>query len=288
MKKYILFPALALLLLLAGCGESHDTPTPPEDIQVEYSDISDQETRDDLDQLMADAGIAAPRREQFFRHVDQFNAILEPEEKTGGFIQSPLGQVKYDPYEMVERWETAYPEFLGYNCRITSYSLFGDFVHIPEDAEARTDMLVFDLNALENDDSAFPGETDTFSILFSTVPTNDSSDPAEQADTWLKDWQERGITFTDDPKVRMISVVFHEIMSDESYLFIGHAGLLLPLDSGELWFLEKLSFQESYQVVKFQDRAQLRDYLMGKYDVNEGQPMSPPFILENDRLLELS
>lgn len=285
MKKHIWLPVLATLLLLSGCG-AEPAPTPPEDILVEYTDLTDRETRDALDVLMEDAGISDPRRQQFFRHVDQFNAILKPEEKTNGFIQSPLGQLKYDPYEMVERWDAAHPDFLGYNCRITAFSLFGDFIQIPESAEARTDMLLFDLNALETDDSAFPGKEQAFSALFSTVPTNESSDPAVQAQTWLQDWKDRGVTFVDDPRVRMISVVFHEIMPEGSYLFIGHTGLLFPLEDGQLWFVEKLSFQEIYQVVKFQDRAQLRDYLMGKYDVNVDQPMAPPFILENDALLD--
>ena len=36
----------------------------------------------------------------------------------------------------------------------------------------------------------------------------------------------------------------------------------------------------------FQNRTELSDYLMEKYDVEEGQPTSIPFIMENDNLME--
>lgn len=275
------------LLTLTGCGEkTPEVAEQPEEQMVEYSSLSDTATREELDALMEEAGITESRREQFFRHVDQINALLTPEEQTAGMETLPANQPKYDPYDLLDRWNGAYPDFLGYNCRITAYSLFGDFVRIPEGAETRTDMLTLDLEALRADDSAFPGQEERFSALFSTVPTGDSLDPAVHEKTWLEDWKNRGITFTDDPKVRLISVVFHNELSDGHFLFVGHAGLLFPQPDGELWFLEKISFQEPYQLVHLKDREELYRYLMGKYDLDENQPLAPPFILENDRLME--
>lgn len=278
--------ALLALLLLTGCGGTEIKEETPTAETVEYSNLSGEESRAQVEELLSEAGIGAERQAQFFRHVDQINAILEPEERMDAFGRGSVKEPLYDPYALVERWDAAYPDFLGYNCRITAYSLFGDFVEIPAEAECRTDMLDFDLAALSADDSAFPGQERAFSALYSTVPTVDSRDPAVHAKTWLEDWQARGIRFTQDPKVRLISVVFHQKGTEGDYLFIGHAGLLFPRPDGELWLLEKLAFQEPYQCVKFPDRAALRDYLMGKYDLDEDQPLAPPFILENDALLE--
>ena len=102
----------------------------------------------------------------------------------------------------------------------------------------------------------------------------------------LKSWQQRGIAFVDNPDIRMINVVFHSQEDAYNSLYIGHSGILLPTPDGELWFVEKLAFQEPYQVVVLQNRKQLQAYLMEKYDVDQGQPVAKPFILENDELMK--
>lgn len=65
----------------------------------------------------------------------------------------------------------------------------------------------------------------------------------------------------------------------------GHTGILIS-HGEDLFFIEKLAFQEPYQLVIFKNRTELNDYLMTKYDVSENQPTAKPFIMENDRLME--
>ena len=64
----------------------------------------------------------------------------------------------------------------------------------------------------------------------------------------------------------------------------GHAGVLL--DTGnEILFFEKISFELPYQLIRFEDRDQLKEYLMRCYDVDTTGECASPFILENDRVL---
>lgn len=63
-------------------------------------------------------------------------------------------------------------------------------------------------------------------------------------------------------------------------------GFLIPIEDGQLMFIEKLTFHAPYQVIKFNNRTELNDYLMNKYDISWGQPTAKPFIMENDQLLE--
>ena len=69
-------------------------------------------------------------------------------------------------------------------------------------------------------------------------------------------------------------------------LFIGHVGVLLTADDGTLYFVEKVAFQEPYRLVKIQNRTELSDYLMEKYDTAWGQDTTHPFIMENDELMD--
>ena len=60
---------------------------------------------------------------------------------------------------------------------------------------------------------------------------------------------------------------------------------LLPVEDGSFCLVEKVAFQEPYRLVKLQNRAELRDYLMAKYDTSWGQDTTRPFIMENDSLM---
>ena len=90
-----------------------------------------------------------------------------------------------------------------------------------------------------------------------------------------------------DSKAHLISVVFHDKFSEtENTLSIGHAGVLLPSEDGKLYFLEKVAFQEPYRLLRFENRTELSDYLMEKYDTAWDQDTTRPFIMENDSLMD--
>ena len=85
-------------------------------------------------------------------------------------------------------------------------------------------------------------------------------------------------------KASLITVVFHSSFGEnENELFIGHAGVLVPTKDKKLLFVEKLSFSLPYQVLKFDNRKQLKNYLMGMYDTSWGQEEAKPFIMENTK-----
>ena len=100
-------------------------------------------------------------------------------------------------------------------------------------------------------------------------------------------YAKKNIKFTNENKISLVSVFFHSLITpEENFLFIGHVGVLVPTSDGKLMFIEKLAFQEPFQAIKFDNRSQLNDYLMNKYDVEFDQPNARPFIMENDELLK--
>ena len=195
----------------------------------------------------------------------------------------------YDPYALQDAWTLAYPNLYGYNCRITAYSLMADFIQVNSNAEKRDDYLVFDLLALDTDSDVFVNEQerDSFRVLFSAIPTDNTQDINAHVKNIQEIWKERGISFKNNNGVSMVSVFLHDMLSEnESELIIGHVGVLLKQKNGELLFIEKVAFQEPYQVVRLANRTELNDYLMGKYDISYGQETAHPIIFENDKLLE--
>ena len=294
MKKQLLPAFLVLGILLAGlsgCGEQTkpDTDNAQSPLEtVTYANLTDGDSRALLTAALANAGVDESRVSALFDRVDLFNRSVKSEWLTDGFESAAPTATKYDPYEMQDLWAEKNGDFPGYNCRITAFSLFGEFVTVGADQPKTQgeDTLFLDLETLTEDPAVLCGDsTAKFCALFAPVPAADSTDVDEQAQTLQAGWAARGVAFSDSP-ARLISVVLHDRFSDtENTLFVGHVGVLLPVEDGSFCLIEKVAFQEPYRLVKLQNRAELRDYLMAKYDTSWGQDTTRPFIMENDSLM---
>ena len=164
-----------------------------------------------------------------------------------------------------------------------------DFITTKNSLVKSGEMLFMDMESLKNVPFKLFSETekDKFVNLFSEIPTKATKDVKIHVENVKNIWKERGVKFDKNSKVSMISVFFHfNDEPEENILFIGHVGVLVSEKNGKLLFIEKLAFQQPYQVLKFNSRTELNDYLMNKYDTAWGQPVARPFIMENDELLK--
>lgn len=308
-KHRVVFYLLGMLVIagLSGCGKKEEVPqeeaqreeTQPEELQpedeaeflsqVEFGYMTDAATQEMVGSAMRAAGISDARQQVFFEHVNQFN-VMAKEHLTENFQTADISRLPlYDPYALQDAWAQAYPDLFGYNCRITAYSLMADFIQIDSNAEKRDEYLTFDLHALDMDSSAMMNEQerDRFRVLFSVVPTDNTQEVDIHVKNIQEVWKKRGISFENHSGISMISVFLHDQLDENGdELLIGHAGVLLEQSDGELLFVEKVAFQEPYQVVRLANRTELNDYLMGRYDISYGQQTARPVIFENDKLLE--
>ena len=291
MRAAVLAMCAALMITaMSGCGKKADNNAEQPALKtVEYSNLTDESSRELLTGLLTDAGIEEARIDAFMERVDQFNASVRSEWLTDGFESAAPTDTKYDPYEMQDEWAAKNGDFSGYNCRITAFGLFGGFVTAGEDQPETQgeDSLFLDLETLRSDPSALCGDsTAKFCTLFAPVNAADSKDVQMQVKALQNGWASRGVTFSAG-KASLISVVFHDKFSDDdNTLFIGHTGVLLHVEDGTLYFVEKVAFQEPYRLLKFQNRTALSDYLMEKYDTAWDQDVTRPFVMENDALMD--
>ena len=125
MKKRIQAAALALCALMifatvTGCGKQGEPTTEQPALEtVEYSNLTDEDSRKQLSELLADAGIEGSRITDLMDRAEQFNASVKSEWLTDGFESAAPTDTKYDPYDMQDEWTAANGSFPGYNCRIT-------------------------------------------------------------------------------------------------------------------------------------------------------------------------
>ena len=285
--------ALVLCTLLgvsifAGCGVAEQRPALD---RIEYTNLNDRASRELLQELLSDAGVSDGRIQGFFCRVGHFNDSVKQEWLTDGFEEAGLLYTKYDPYTMQDEWTAKNGTFPGYNCRITAMSLFGDFLSVSADSQihAGEDVLFVDKETLKTDPDALGGSSlADFCALYSSMKTEHTTEIKRHVQAVQEEWASRGVIFRENERIRLITVFFHDKPTEEeSLLFVGHVGVLLTAEDGTLYFVEKVAFQEPYRMLRFVDRTALSDYLMGKYDTSWGQDTASPFIMENDKLMDV-
>lgn len=153
--------------------------------------------------------------------------------------------------------------------------------------ESFDDSLLFiDREALSQAPKSYqltPEEDKQFRVMFSAVDTENVSDIHVHVKRVQNYWQSQGLQFKTE-SAKMISVWLHDQLDEkQTKLFIGHVGLLVPTDNS-YFFVEKISFEEPYQVLKFENKQAINNYLMAKYDVDK-TGLTKPFIMENDKLM---
>lgn len=283
--------ALLIVFTLTGCGRDSDqADTQPTLKKIEYTNLSDNVSRQLLENLLSSADVSENRIQGFFSRVEQFNDSVKAGWLTDGFEEADPLDTKYDPYEMQDAWTARNGAFPGYNCRITAMSLFGDFLSVSADSQinAGEDVLFVDEETLKTDPDALGGSSlADFRALYSSMKAEDTTEIKRHVQTVQEEWASRGVTFRENERIRLITVFFHDKPTEEeSLLFVGHVGVLLTAEDGTLYFVEKVAFQEPYRMLRFADRTALSDYLMGKYDTSWGQDTASPFIMENDKLMD--
>ena len=106
MKKRIQAAALALCALIlfataTACGKQEKPTTEQPALEtVEYSNLTDEDSRKQLSELLTDAGIEESRIAALLNRVEQFNASVKSEWLTDGFESAAPTDTKYDPYDM--------------------------------------------------------------------------------------------------------------------------------------------------------------------------------------------
>ena len=213
----------------------------------------------------------------FFNLVNDYNATVGSVGLTGDF--STFTKTDYDVEKISNLWAPKKGDFVGTNCRINSYCLLKNSIEIPK-LEKDDSLLFVDNDAIDKGKVFGAEDKDAFDILFSRVNTEATTDVkvhAAKMEQFLSQ-------FKFNENARMLSVVVHDDLDGQS-LFIGHVGILVPSEDGYL-FVEKLTFEEPYQVIKFATKEDCYKYLDTKYENYIGEGLAKPFIMDNDKWVQ--
>ena len=278
-----------LLLTLVACSQtqkisdttSETSVTQSKSNQVSwkatYSNLNNQPSVEEVRKALA-AHLDKDSVDAFFNLVNDYNATVGSVGLTGDF--STFTKTDYDVEKISNLWTPKKGDFVGTNCRINSYCLLKNSIEIPK-LEKDDSLLFVDNDAIDKGEVFGTEDKDAFDILFSRVKTEATTDVkvhAAKMEQFLSQ-------FKFNENARMLSVVVHDDLDGQS-LFIGHVGILVPSEDGYL-FVEKLTFEEPYQAIKFATKEDCYKYLDTKYENYTGEGLAKPFIMDNDKWVQL-
>ena len=277
-----------LLLTLVACSQTQKTSdsitetsvTQSQSNQVSwkatYSNLNNQPSAEEVRKALA-AHLNKDSVDAFFNLVNDYNATVGSVGLTGDF--STFTKTDYDVEKISNLWTPKKGDFVGTNCRINSYCLLKNSIEIPK-LEKDDSLLFVDNDAIDKGKVFGAEDKDAFDILFSRVKTEATTDVKVHAAKMEKFLSQ----FKFNENARMLSVVVHDDLDGQS-LFIGHVGILVPSEDGYL-FVEKLTFEEPYQAIKFATKEDCYKYLDTKYENYTGEGLAKPFIMDNDKWVQ--
>ena len=277
-----------LLLTIVACSQTQKTSdstaetsvTQSQSKQVSwkatYSNLNNQPSAEEVRKALA-AHLDKDSVDAFFNLVNDYNETVGSVGLTGDF--STFTKTDYDVEKISNLWTPKKGDFVGTNCRINSYCLLKNSIEIPK-LEKDDSLLFVDNDAIDKGKVFGAEDKDVFDILFSRVKTEATTDVKVHAAKMEKFLSQ----FKFNENARMLSVVVHDDLDGQS-LFIGHVGILVPSEDGYL-FVEKLTFEEPYQAIKFATKEDCYKYLDTKYENYTGEGLAKPFIMDNDKWVQ--
>ena len=252
--------------------------------KLKYSNLLDRETRDRVEDALKNAGLKEEKIKSFFSAVDEYNNAVGKENLVQEMITIDSGFPSLDSDKLVDAWLNK-GGYVGRNCRITAFSLMGDFIKVGNPVPGDTTMLFSDFDAISAK-GIFTGEAKkNYDTVFSYIDVDDTQDTGVLSDEIIKSWKEKEVSFHND-KMHMISVFM--TMDDglnKVQEFIGHVGVLLE-EGDKFLFIEKLAFELPYQVDEFSSLQEVNDYLMGAYDKDADGLTAKPVIFRDGEMMK--
>ncbi|MFS9008682.1 DUF4300 family protein [uncultured Streptococcus sp.] len=262
-----------------GTTESSVTQTQSNQVswKASYTNMNSKPSEEEVRKALA-AHLDKDSVNAFFNLVNDYNETVGSVGLTGDF--STFTKTEYDVEKITNLWTPKKGDFVGTNCRINSYCLLKNSIEIPK-LEKDDSLLFVDNDAIDKGKVFGAEDKDAFDILFSRVKTEATTDVKVHAAKMEQFFSQ----FKFNENARMLSVVVHDDLDGQS-LFIGHVGILVPSEDGYL-FVEKLTFEEPYQAIKFATKEDCYKYLDTKYENYTGEGLAKPFIMDNDKWVQL-
>ncbi len=247
------------IVVFQGCSTGKPGPDFKPESGLSFSNLTDPESCEDVKSLLNNF-ISPESIKEFFSRVAEYNLLFKEILLTeAGFSGTESLKADYDTVTATQIWyDYSQNRYSDINCRVASFILMGEFITAGKEYTGAVNNLIFDLDIFDKFEfNLCEGKLNTFKALNGVMQPPKTENRQDIIDFIKEQWQEREVAFTSED-IFLINVFIHDVTFDE--LFIGHSGVLIPIDKGFV-FVEKIAPALPYQVSVLQTEEQLITYL---------------------------
>ena len=215
-------------------------------------------------------------------HVDTFEEWVSDFANTAG-KKSKLEDTWSEPEKLnadiskcMDGWEDNH-DFSDADCRMTAFLLLDGLLKADSTEENyQGTYLMFDTEAIDSVEryELLRDNKAMFTTLFGEKTIVDEAHPET---TFSDAWNHYGYQIDSD-QISLISVVIQDPY--ENVVFVGHTGILIKCDGYDL-FVEKIAFEQPYQVTKVNSMDELLTMLSARPEYFGEEGEAGPFVYNN-------
>ena len=215
-------------------------------------------------------------------HVDTFEEWVSDFANTAGKkakledTWSEPDKLNADISKCMDGWEDNH-DFSDADCRMTAFLLLDGLLKADSTEENyQGTYLMFDTEAIDSVEryALLRENKDMFTTLFGEKSIVDETHPET---TFSDAWNHYGYRIDSD-QISLISVVIQDPY--ENVVFVGHTGILIKCDGYDL-FVEKIAFEQPYQVTKVNSMDELLTMLSARPEYFGEEGEAGPFVYNN-------
>lgn len=215
-------------------------------------------------------------------HVDTFEEWVSDFANTAGKkakledTWSEPEKLNADISKCMDGWEDHH-DFSDANCRMTAFLLLDGLLKADSTEENyQGTYLMFDTEAIDGVEryALLRDNKDMFTTLFGEKTIVDEAHPET---TFSDSWKQYEYQIDND-KISLVSVVIQDPY--ENVVFVGHTGVLIKCDDYYL-FVEKIAFEQPYQVTKVNSMDELLTMLSARPEYFGEEGETGPFVYNN-------
>ena len=185
-------------------------------------------------------------------------------------------KMEADISKCMDGWEQNH-EYSDTDCRMTAFLLLDGMLQAKttEDTYEGT-YLMFDTDAIDTVDryKVIKEKKDMCTTLYGEKSVSDAKHPEN---TFSDSWKQYGFQIDSD-RISLLSIVIYDPYSD--VVFVGHTGILIKY-SDYYVFVEKIAFEQPYQVTKVHAMDELLHILSLRPEYFGDEKEAGPFVYNN-------
>ncbi|WP_455683068.1 DUF4300 family protein [Thomasclavelia sp.] len=256
------------LFIFIGCSSNKS---------IVYSNLGNNASQQELITILKNTNIPISNIKQFINYVNDFNQSASS--LIGDFQEFPDDNILYKHYIYNITNQN------DIDSLIPTFTLIKNFISINNNAKEDDTFLIDNLNLIDTVKKYSMNKKDRLKFIttFNSISVSSlKNNKITHINQIEKTFNDREFEIKNNQNISLITLWCHDSL--QNIRFINHCGILIDRDD-KLCFIEKYKQHYPYQITKFNNRKELKSYLLSQHNLDGNVNDGLPLIFENNKYL---